>query len=189
MTRRDESSDIASSPSLPTSGGPQDSPADADADAVSFAAIRAVFGIAIVSAIRGSAVRRASIVLLLGSLATAAIASHYAPVPGGPPPPRAPEPARRGADPSRGEVVGIVTETIDVSYYTYVEIDTGRGRIWVAGPRTAVEAGDTVSVSSATRMTDFVSRFLDRTFDVLYLVPSIEVLTRGKAGAPEPDDP
>jgi hypothetical protein len=121
-------------------------------------------------------------------LAAAAIASHHVPVPGGAVPPRAHEPALGGADPSRVEVVGTVTETMDVSYYTYVEIDTGRERIWVAGPRTAVEVGDTVSVSSATRMTDFVSSFLDRTFDVLYLVPSIDVLTRGGAGDPEPEN-
>lgn len=131
--------------------------------------------------------QRTSIVLLLGLLATAAIAGSNALIPRGAAPPRAPELDRRGADPSRGEVVGTVTQTMDVSYYTYVEIDTGRERIWVAGPRTEVKVGDSVSVSSATRMLDFFSNFLDRTFDVLYLAPSIEVMTSGEAGAPEPE--
>ncbi len=133
--------------------------------------------------------RRTSIVPLLGLLATTVIAGSNEPVPGGGVPPRAPELDRRGADPSRGEVVGTVTQTMDVSYYTYVEIDTGRERIWVAGPRTEVNVGDTVSVSSATRMLDFFSNFLDRTFDVLYLAPSIELLTSGEAGAPGAPEP
>jgi hypothetical protein len=94
-----------------------------------------------------------------------------------------PAPAREASEgislPDHGKVAGKVTQTMDVAQYTYVEIDTGEGLVWAAGPVTKVKVGDTVEVSNGVQMFDFHSSTLDRTFDAIHLVPTIQVWSPG----------
>jgi hypothetical protein len=80
-------------------------------------------------------------------------------------------------------------ETMDKAGYTYLLLDTGAGRIWVAGPTTRVKVGERVGVSAGTLMTDFRSRALDRTFDRIYLVTAIQPVRNGGTGAGMPGRP
>jgi hypothetical protein len=70
---------------------------------------------------------------------------------------------------------GKVVETMDASGYTYVNVDTGSETFWAAAPQFAVKVGDEVLVPEGMPMTNFSSKTLDRTFDVVYFVPSVMV--------------
>lgn len=81
----------------------------------------------------------------------------------------------RYSPPANGNIAGTITQTMDVAQYTYVEIDTGEGLVWAAGPVTEVEVGDSVEVPNSIQMINFHSTALDRTFDQIYLAPAIQV--------------
>ncbi len=70
---------------------------------------------------------------------------------------------------------GKVLETMDASGYTYVQVDTGSETIWAAAPQFAVKVGDEVVVPEGMPMPNFISKSLDRTFDMVYFVPSVLV--------------
>jgi len=81
---------------------------------------------------------------------------------------------------SGGSTTGKVVETMDSGGYTYVQVDDGSKKIWAAAPKLTVAVGDRVIVPAGMPMRDFTSKTLNRTFDVVYFVSSIEVLG-GKA--------
>ncbi|MEI7902020.1 MAG: DNA-binding protein [bacterium] len=68
---------------------------------------------------------------------------------------------------------GTVVETMNASRYTYVLIDTGKEKIWAAGPEVAVKVGDSVSLGEGMANKNFYSKTLKRTFDELYFVGAI----------------
>jgi hypothetical protein len=70
---------------------------------------------------------------------------------------------------------GKVTETMDAAGYTYVSVDTGSEQFWAAAPQFAVKVGDDVVVPEGMPMPNYHSKTLDRTFDVVYFVPSVLV--------------
>ncbi len=70
---------------------------------------------------------------------------------------------------------GKVLETMDAAGYTYVQVDTGSETFWAAAPQFAVKAGDDVVVPEGMPMPDYHSKTLDRTFDIVYFVPSVMV--------------
>jgi hypothetical protein len=71
---------------------------------------------------------------------------------------------------------GKVVETMNAGGYTYVQVDDGTKKIWAAAPQFVVAVGDRVIVPEGVPMTDFHSKTLDRTFDVVYFVPAVQVL-------------
>ena len=71
-----------------------------------------------------------------------------------------------GADAT--ELSGTVLETLAVSSYTYLRLSTSTGEVWAAVPSASVEVGRRVAVANATRMLDFKSGTLDRTFEAIY---------------------
>ena len=84
-----------------------------------------------------------------------------------------------------GSTTGKVVETMNAGGYTYVLVDDGAKKTWAAAPQFAVAVGNTVVVPDGIAMTDFHSKTLDRTFDVVYFVDSIDVegAAGGKQGA------
>lgn len=81
---------------------------------------------------------------------------------------------------------GTVAETMDGGPYTYVLLDTGSSRTWVAGPKTTVRIGDRVTTPCGIPMRDFGSRTLERTFDVVYFVSEITTGDLSQVAAPLP---
>jgi hypothetical protein len=71
---------------------------------------------------------------------------------------------------------GRVTETMNSGPYTYVQLDTGKEKVWAAGPITAVKIGDAVSVSAEMPMRHFHSKTLKRDFDLVYFSNEIALL-------------
>ena len=107
-----------------------------------------------------------------------------------------------GTKPDTVGLNGTVVETMNTGGYTYVQVDTGKEKIWAAAPEFQVKVGDLVTVPTGMLMRNHHSKTLDRTFDQIYFVGKIPVAgaeqTTGKmppvkAGAPHeniiPDAP
>lgn len=98
--------------------------------------------------------------------------------------PQAP-PAAGAAQAEMSGVTGSVVETMNSGGYTYVLVDAAaNGKIWAAGPNTAVKVGDTVSFAGGSEMRGFTSATLNRTFDVIYFVGALQVGGAAAAVAP-----
>jgi len=85
-----------------------------------------------------------------------------------PPPPAAPATETAGFQ-------GTVMETINSAGYTYVNVDTGKDKIWAAAPETPVKKGDKVTIPPGMLMRSHHSKTLNRTFDAVYFVSAISV--------------
>lgn len=104
-------------------------------------------------------------------------------------------PAQQARDPhataAPSSIAGSVLETMNSGGYTYVLIDTGTHKLWVAGPQTSAKLGAAVSASGLMSMRDFESKTLERTFDVIYFAAQITTsdLSASHAGAPSSGEP
>ena len=70
------------------------------------------------------------------------------------------------------KIYGKVTETIDAPGYTYAEVDTGKEKVWAAGPKTPLKVGDMVAFSTKMPMENFHSSSMDRDFPLIYFIDS-----------------
>ena len=85
------------------------------------------------------------------------------------------ESSPQGAATAIGGFTGTVTETMNASSYTYVQVDTGKAKIWAAAPEFSVKVGDKVTIpSDGIAMQNYNSKTLKRTFDLVYFVGEIE---------------
>ena len=79
--------------------------------------------------------------------------------------PAAQEPAALPqSNPSTSAIKGKVLETMNAGTYTYLQIDTPQGPVWVAMPQTKVKKGREVAVQHGMEMKNFKSKTLNRTF-------------------------
>ncbi|NOR24381.1 MAG: DNA-binding protein [Desulforhopalus sp.] len=62
---------------------------------------------------------------------------------------------------------GTIVETMNASGYTYMLVDSGAEKNWVAVPATTVENGTVVNYYEGMVMKDFTSKTLNRTFDAV----------------------
>ena len=81
----------------------------------------------------------------------------------------------------QGTKAGVVTETMSTAGYTYVHVDTGEEMIWAAAPEFKVEVGDRVVVPTEMPMQGYVSKTLNRTFDMVYFSSAISVEGAGSS--------
>jgi hypothetical protein len=66
---------------------------------------------------------------------------------------------------------GRVVETMNSGGYTYVQLETEGGAIWVAGPEAGgIAVGQNLTVEDGMPMRDFLARSLDRSFDLIYFI-------------------
>jgi len=72
-----------------------------------------------------------------------------------------------------GGFSGTVAEIIKVERYTYVQVDTGKEKIWSATPEFHGKVGDTVIVPEGLVMKNFHSNSLERDFEVVHFVGAI----------------
>ncbi len=75
------------------------------------------------------------------------------------------EPAPTG---ETSTVHGRVREVIDVAEYTYLRLATPNGEVWAAVSKAPITVDSEVTVENPTRMDQFTSSTLKRTFDVIY---------------------
>ncbi|MFK5913654.1 MAG: TlpA disulfide reductase family protein [Woeseiaceae bacterium] len=64
---------------------------------------------------------------------------------------------------------GKASNVITTGSFTYVEVETARGKIWSAGPVTPIKKGDVVSFSTSMPMQNFHSKALGRDFAMLFI--------------------
>jgi hypothetical protein len=76
---------------------------------------------------------------------------------------------------------GKVVETMDAATYTYVLVDTGKEKLWAAGPQTPMKVGDSVTVTEGMPMAKYHSKTLNRDFDVVYFAGSLQGSGAGAA--------
>jgi hypothetical protein len=89
--------------------------------------------------------------------------------------------------PAQQKIAGKVAQAMEAGEYTIIEIDTGNGLLWAAGPATKVKVGDSVETSPGFPMVNFHSTSLDRTFDEIRFVSTIQVWsTQGGGSKDEP---
>ncbi len=99
------------------------------------------------------------------------------------PPPAAAKsaPAAATPAPAAADITGTVAETMDAAGYTYVLLDTGREKVWFAGPGCTVKVGEKLSIKPGLEKTNFTSKTFNRTFDKLYFVDSLGAASDTKA--------
>ncbi|MEN8146972.1 MAG: hypothetical protein ABFR02_05070 [Campylobacterota bacterium] len=97
------------------------------------------------------------------------------------------QPQQQAAAPEGADVqtnsahVANVLETMDAAGYTYVKVDEDGNVYWIAGPRSAVVVGSSISYIEQMIMKDFTSKSLNKTFDILMFTTTI--IPAGEAAA------
>lgn len=80
-----------------------------------------------------------------------------------------PQPPASPTTPSAATAVeGTVAERIDVEGYTYLLLRTANGNTWAAVPTDPVAVGAAVTIANPMAMSQFHSKSLNRTFEVIY---------------------
>jgi hypothetical protein len=70
---------------------------------------------------------------------------------------------------------GKVLEVMDASIYTYMQVSSDKGPVWLAASKTSVAKGDTISYPDGNVMTNFTSKTLNRTFDKIIFLDKVKV--------------
>jgi hypothetical protein len=83
---------------------------------------------------------------------------------------------------------GTIIETMNASGYTYMLIERGAEKTWVAVPATNVEKGATVDYYQGMVMNNFTSKTLNRTFDAIVFSPGLAEKKPEDARKAAPDD-
>jgi hypothetical protein len=74
-----------------------------------------------------------------------------------------------GAPEAASDVAGTVAEVIQVPNYTYLRISTGHGDEWAAvNANSQLAVGQKVALGHATKMENFPSKTLGRTFETIW---------------------
>ena len=85
------------------------------------------------------------------------------------------EKAAPSAPAQANAITGKVVETMNAASYTYVLVDSAKAKVWAAAPQFVVKVGDAVVVADAMPMTNYHSKTLNRTFDVVYFSGHVTV--------------
>jgi len=72
-----------------------------------------------------------------------------------------------------GNIVGVVKETMDAGGYTYILLSVDGETKWIAGPKTEVAIGGTISIAPPMPMNNFKSEALNREFETIYFTGKI----------------
>lgn len=70
-------------------------------------------------------------------------------------------------------LTGTVVDTFDSGGYTYMELDNGQEKMWVAIGQAQIDKGQEVSLINGPVMKDFHSPSLDRTFEAIVFSPGL----------------
>jgi hypothetical protein len=71
---------------------------------------------------------------------------------------------------------GKVLQVLEVSGYTYLEVEEKGQKLWVAAIKTKVSKGDVVEFPDSRPMENFQSKTLKRTFDKIFFADALRVV-------------
>ncbi len=74
---------------------------------------------------------------------------------------------------SANTTTGVIQETMDSGGYTYVQVNIGADKQWVALPESTVKKGEKITYHNGMTMHDFYSKTLDRTFAAIVFSPGL----------------
>jgi len=77
-----------------------------------------------------------------------------------------------------GKRKGTVLAAFSVESYTYMYIDDGNAKVWVASPGMPVSVGDKVETDEGNRMDNFNSKSLGITFEKILFVSSAKIVSK-----------
>jgi hypothetical protein len=80
------------------------------------------------------------------------------------------------ADDTRLANIGKVLEVIDSPMYTYLKVTSDTGPMWLAAYKTDITKGSTIKYYGGVAMHKFYSKALNRTFDRIVFVDSLELV-------------
>ncbi|MCB2216003.1 MAG: DNA-binding protein [Desulfobulbaceae bacterium] len=86
-------------------------------------------------------------------------------------------------------ITGTVLETMSGAGYTYVQLDTTNGQVWVALPESTVTVGESLALQPGLVMNDFHSKTFDRTFSAIVFSPGRVSGEAAPAAAPDQAQP
>ena len=92
--------------------------------------------------------------------------------------PQAAAPAGKSAPASKYPNTGKVLEVMDASIYTYIQVSSDNGPVWLAASKTNVPKGATIGYGNGALMTNFHSKSMNRTFDRIIFLDKVEVLKK-----------
>jgi hypothetical protein len=72
-----------------------------------------------------------------------------------------------------GSQAGTIIETMDASGYTYLHLEVGKEKLWVAVPAAEVTEGENITFLDGMTMQDFYSKTLDKTFPSIIFSPGL----------------
>lgn len=77
--------------------------------------------------------------------------------------------------PSAGQFAnrGTVLDVIDSPLYTYLQVSSDTGAVWLAAYRNDIAKGEAVSYTKGILRTNFHSKALNRTFDKIIFVDAV----------------
>lgn len=79
-------------------------------------------------------------------------------------------------EPDSGQSTGTVTETLVSGGYIYLRLE--EQGIWIATSPIPVSMGDKIQYSGGMEMRDFHSKSLDRTFESIFFIQNVSLLSR-----------
>lgn len=101
-----------------------------------------------------------------------------APPPGHPSPAQASEMLMPDRPPAPGELPnrGRVLAAVDANEFTYIEVERGGAREWIAAPKMSIAPGATIRYEEGSVMANFYSKLLKRTFPSVMFVGHVAVV-------------
>ena len=70
---------------------------------------------------------------------------------------------------------GIVAELINAAGYSFIRVNENGSNVWLAAPETSLEVGQAIEWSGGGEMHGFTSRSLNRVFDEIIFVDSVQI--------------
>lgn len=83
-------------------------------------------------------------------------------------------PARATASMEDAALQGTVVETMNAAGYTYLQVESAAGKVWVAIPESTVTKGQQVTCLPGMVMENFQSKTLGRTFPTIVFSPGLQ---------------
>jgi hypothetical protein len=71
---------------------------------------------------------------------------------------------------------GKVLEVIETSMYTYLQVSSDNGPVWIAASKVSVSEGSTIGYGSGAVMKNFYSKTLNRSFGTIIFLDKVEIL-------------
>lgn len=68
---------------------------------------------------------------------------------------------------------GVVKSVSNAGGYSYIEVESGAGTVWLAATEVNVKAGDKIQWQGATTMSNFTAKALNRTFERIIFASSV----------------